>query len=426
MFIRPESFINFSKIYLEVYLVNYSNTLPVDEHKSLESLLWDAIGDRELSPSHAKDHIKLVQKYALMLHAVYGGNKEVLIASSTLHDLGRVDKQKRGKESIDKSVQDAEVILEEIDYFSVSEIKEILTAIREHDQPDLTPSTIEGRILKDADFLAGFGAQGIMRIAMWAGETSGGVEQIRDRLEVRMPKRIEGLEFPESKRLALKEMAFVRLFSSQLKKEPQIEDFQNRGIYILFEGISGSGKDTQALLLQSQLKLRGQEVKLIVEPSDNFKQGRKLWGSSPWTQTYLLLADRYDLFDNIIRPALHQNEVVIGVRGYISNLIYQGWETGQSELIEFYNSFIPRPNIIFILDVPPDIAMDRIEARAYTDNRKIGDYERSDRLSKLRMRYIELAQVRQSEGFVVIDGTQSVTSVEQNIWSHIEQTGLFQ
>src|SRR5690606_16122227 len=127
----------------------------------------------DLSASHGEEnHLDRVLTFALALQSRYGGDVDVICAAVLLHDLGRSDPSLHGRASADLSVQRARDVLNLIG-FPEAKVATTLQAIAEHDQPVVRPTTLEGRILKDADFLAGMGAMGVARSALWTGESGG-------------------------------------------------------------------------------------------------------------------------------------------------------------------------------------------------------------------------------------------------------------
>lgn len=396
--------------------------------QTIDLTIWKEVAGLNLSPSHDRWHIDRVLEYAKELAKIYGGDLEVLTAAVIMHDLGREEPSLRGTESSQKSVKLAEKILQRAQ-FPPTKIPGVLIAISEHDQSELHPSTLEGRILKDADFLAGFGPWGILRIAMWAGETKGGVDQIFDRLENRMPKRLENLEFPESRKIAKREMAFTRLFGSMLRKNLELRVLEQKGIYIVLEGISGSGKDTQAERLKIRLTKIGKNVLLRSEPTELYKRARDLWEDQkgdPLVQTFLLMADRYKQIKTDERPALEAGQVVITVRSYLSTVVYQASTAGQRDFIDFFHQFVPIPDIVFVLDLPAESAHKRCEDRAKAEGRKLGEFETFGALEQLRAGYLDMVQHRRGEDLIIIDAENSKEEIESEIWQQLVKKGVIQ
>ncbi len=112
------------------------------------------------------------------------------------------------------------------------------------------------------------------------------------------------------------------------------------GKYIVIEGADGTGKTTQAELLAKQLELDGKNVIHIKEPGGSpvAEEIRNvlLNGNlerTPMTNILLFTANRHELWNSVIRPALHKGTWVICTRSYWSTLVYQGYGEGMSRPI---------------------------------------------------------------------------------------------
>ena len=390
---------------------------------NIEINVWKEIAGLNLSPSHDRWHVDRVLEFARQLQEIHEGDLEVITAAVILHDLGRSDPSLHGEDSIQASINQAKRILEKI-AFPPDKAEKVILAVQEHDNPDVTPSSIEGRILKDADFLAGFGAWGILRIALWAGETGGGVDQIMDRLENRMPKRLENLEFPESERWARKEMSFVRLFLASMREEPTLPKTPRKGKYIVLEGNSGSGKDTQAEILKEHLEQLGKKVVVVSEPGDHYKAIRDLLQDKykkplddPMLRRFILMADRFELVRERVRPALERGDVVISVRSFISTMVYQCENALDVADVAYMHNFVPSPDILILYDIDTDTAIKRIE-----DRTKIkGGFENRDDLIRHRKRYLQICQ---SDIIIfptiIIEAAKSIDSVSAETWQAVK------
>lgn len=383
----------------------------------LELDLWKHLASRHLSVSHDRWHIDEVLRYARELHTIYGGDIEVLTAAVVLHDLGRTEPTLRGQASTDRSIQWARPILEDIG-FPADKIEAVLTAIREHDKPEVSPSTVEGRILKDADFLAGFGAWGVLRTAMWAGETGGGMRQIMDRFQKRMPERLAHLEFLESVRLARQATLFTNLFLAQLFRNDSLAEVQYPGKYIVLEGISGSGKDTQARELRDKLQSQGYDVLTIHEPHNPYYQMKDALNETgdPGLRKFLFMADRYELVQKKIIPALKMNQIVISVRSYVSTLVYQCATDHEVAAIAFIHRFVPNIDLLLLYDLAPSVAMSRIEQRHKEKGKRIGDHEKLELLRRNRDRYHRVIQNMPGLPYKIIDANASIKDIADESW----------
>src|SRR4051812_33399897 len=115
---------------------------------NLADKIWAALANYSMSLSHDRWHIERVLAFADALHRKHGGDWDVLSAAAIMHDLGRSDETRpHGLQSIEASTEVAAEILMELDC-PPSITTQVLRAIAEHDQPDVRPSSIEGRILK--------------------------------------------------------------------------------------------------------------------------------------------------------------------------------------------------------------------------------------------------------------------------------------
>lgn len=392
-----------------------------NEKEYIELEIWKEIAGENLSVSHDRWHIDRVLSFAYQLQSVYGGDLEVITAAVIMHDLGRSDPNLHGQASIQKSVVRARNILARIG-FPPDKVEQVITAIDEHDKPEVSPSTIEGKILKDADFLAGFGAWGILRIGMWAGETGGSIGQVLHRLEQRMPRRLAKLEFAESEGLAREEMMFANLFVSLLRQPPELPKRTREGKYFVLEGINGSGKDSQADCLQERLKACGHTVVRIGEPADAFREWRDVWKSKhneelsdPMIMKFLLMADRYELIQKRVWPALEKDHMVISIRSFISTLVYQCSGACDVAATAFAHRFVPLPDVFVLFDVDADVAWTRIKDR---ENR--GIHETKDLLEKHGELYRKICTRLLGPRLKVIDASNPIDEVAEQTWKAVE------
>src|SRR5258708_6962121 len=125
-----------------------------------ETAILQELGQLVLSASHSvNEHLLPVLGFARQLGAVHGADDDILTASVLKHDLGRNDEELNGTASAEASVWHAQILLTQIG-FPAAKLATVLENIMDHDQPEVRPRHLEGRILKDADFLGGFGAAG--------------------------------------------------------------------------------------------------------------------------------------------------------------------------------------------------------------------------------------------------------------------------
>lgn len=108
----------------------------------------------------------------------------------------------------------------------------------------------------------------------------------------------------------------------------------NPGRYLAVEGTEGVGKTTLNRLLTDRLTERGVEVVSVREPGGTplGEQLRSLLlhgeDMADWTEALLFAAQRSELVDRVIRPALSEGKWVLSDRCFYSSLAYQGYARG--------------------------------------------------------------------------------------------------
>lgn len=185
---------------------------------------------------------------------------------------------------------------------------------------------------------------------------------------------------------------------------------------IAVEGIDGSGKSTQAGLLADSLG-----ATLTFEPGAT-ELGASLrtllldtqTTITPLTEALLMIADRAQHVEEIVRPTLDRGTWVVTDRFSGSTLAYQGAGRGLARslldnLIELATSGL-RPDLTLLLDVPTTLARKRLER------------SKSDRLERLdasfhdRVRDGFLAEARRHrESWVVVDADRPVEVVASEL-----------
>lgn len=186
-----------------------------------------------------------------------------------------------------------------------------------------------------------------------------------------------------------------------------------KGILIVFEGIDGSGKSTQAELLREKLRDRGFDVVSFQEPS-NSKWGREIKEKalypdslSPEEELDLFLRDRKEDVQKNLRPALEEKKLVILDRYYYSTISYQGARGIDPEMIKRMNEeFAPEADLVFVLDIDARTGLERIE-----DRKKERLFEQEDYLIRVR----ELFRRFKGKEFIHFDARRSEEEISREI-----------
>jgi dTMP kinase len=161
------------------------------------------------------------------------------------------------------------------------------------------------------------------------------------------------------------------------------------GIFVVLEGIEGSGKSTQARLLGEWLGARGLDHVIAREPGgtplgEEIRRALLHGGDVPArAELLLMLAARAAFVDQVVRPALERGAVVVADRYELSSFAYQGY--GRSlplADVQAANDFATgglKPDLTIVLDVP----------LAESDARRAQGRAEADRIERAGARFHE-------------------------------------
>jgi uncharacterized protein len=138
--------------------------------KDIDSIKNEVEKIMDNDSAHDFEHIMRVYKNAQKICKKEKGNQKLILCAALLHDIVSYPKSdKRSKLSSIHSAKKSEQILKKYD-FTTEEIIIISNAIRDHSfSQNKVPSTLEGKILQDADRLDAIGAIGIARVFATGG-----------------------------------------------------------------------------------------------------------------------------------------------------------------------------------------------------------------------------------------------------------------
>ncbi|MCH1421181.1 MAG: dTMP kinase [Akkermansiaceae bacterium] len=189
-------------------------------------------------------------------------------------------------------------------------------------------------------------------------------------------------------------------------------------MFIVFEGIDGTGKSTQVKLLAEAFRAKGREVIVSKEPTDGphgtrLRQSAETGRLSAQEELDLFHLDRREHVETLINPALARGAVVLLDRYYFSTMAYQGIRGfDPSEIRRINEKFAPLPDLVFILELNLDLALSRIGVRDGEAN----EFEQRDALQKCHDVFASL-----TDEFVCrIDAEQPPTKVHGKILEYLE------
>jgi dTMP kinase len=158
-------------------------------------------------------------------------------------------------------------------------------------------------------------------------------------------------------------------------------------MFVTFEGIDGSGKSTQAALLEGWLREQGEDVVAVREPGGT-QLGERVRtvlldgpDMTPWAEAALFTAARAELVERVIRPALARGATVVCDRYVDSSIAYQGIARGLgAEAVAALNALATGgllPDRTFVLLLDPGEARVRQAASPDRIERESDDFLRA-------------------------------------------------
>ncbi len=192
-------------------------------------------------------------------------------------------------------------------------------------------------------------------------------------------------------------------------------------MFIVMEGLDGSGKTTQAELLVKRLREAGKKAVYLKEPT-NGEWGEKIRKIAtegraevtPEEELRFFINDRAEDVEKNIMPALESGVVVVMDRYYFSNMAYQSALGLDMREIIRLNAGFPKPDMVFFIEMAPEDGLERIGNRAGGAN--VG-YEKIEFLKKVH----EAFGRPEFDSMIRLDGKRTVEEVSGEIWQKVSE-----
>jgi len=196
-------------------------------------------------------------------------------------------------------------------------------------------------------------------------------------------------------------------------------------LFIVFEGLDGSGKSTQQQLLNDKLQFDKISSISFREPGSTvigekivkiLQSDQKL---SPLSELLLFYVSRSAIIEEKIKPALANYDVVICDRYFYSSIAYQGY--GREMNIDFINQINDEvvkniiPDLIFYMDI-------NWEEKKKRKGINVNDrFEKEDRVfhEKVRSGYKSMAR-KDSDKWKIIDSEEDVERISSFIYETVK------
>jgi dTMP kinase len=198
------------------------------------------------------------------------------------------------------------------------------------------------------------------------------------------------------------------------------------GRFFVLDGPDGAGKTTQAARLAAFVSERGASVAVLREPGatpageairDLLLDPETEIGAR--AEMLLYQAARAQIIDAVVRPQLDEGKTVVLDRFGYSTVAYQGFGLGldvdEIRAVTRIATGGLEPDHVFVLDLPPDVGLERIDGPRDRIERRPLEYHQ-----RVREGFLAEAQ-RLGDRCTVVDTTQTPDEVAAAIRAVVER-----
>ena len=189
------------------------------------------------------------------------------------------------------------------------------------------------------------------------------------------------------------------------------------GLFIAFEGIDKSGKDTQVDLLAKYLITSGMDVVTIDFPCYDTPSGQAIEAilsgihpltvdNNPMEVQALYMINRYEQQDRIIQ-ALMEGKTVIANRYLYSSMVYGQFGGVDTRWMEAAQTAMVQPDITFLLDIDMDTYHKRCQGQTLDSFE-----EKAEFIEAARKIYLGYGK---HLGWFIVDGKNEEPRVHEQI-----------
>lgn len=203
-------------------------------------------------------------------------------------------------------------------------------------------------------------------------------------------------------------------------KKLEMKPHNTDGLLITFCGLDGCGKTLMINMVSEYIHSMGEDVVVTKQPTNTVRKSEIFRNFMDYENhekfeyralSLFAAADRIQHSNKLILPELNKKKVVISDRYFYSclaNLRARGYKSDRW-IYEIVKD-IPKPDLAFFLDVPVEVAVERVRQRPEEKNRYID----MDLQYKLREEYINICA---ENGGILIPSIDEPSVTFDRIWN---------
>lgn len=196
-----------------------------------------------------------------------------------------------------------------------------------------------------------------------------------------------------------------------------------QALFITLEGVEGAGKSSMMNFIaelftnadRDLIQTRepggtktGEQIREILLDSNNI-------GLTDNTELLLMFSARMQHIEEVIKPALAENKVILCDRFTDASYAYQGGgrgiDTAKIEALETWVQADLKPDLTLLFDLDVQTGLERAGKRSAADR---FEQEEQDFFERIRTCYLERAK-NEPERFRIIDATQTIENVQTQL-----------
>jgi len=185
-----------------------------------------------------------------------------------------------------------------------------------------------------------------------------------------------------------------------------------RGLFVVLEGIDGSGKTTIAKMLVERLRVMGYSAEYTFEPTDSeiveLIRGVYRAYRDAYIDALAFALDRLIHLKRRVIPLLEEGYIVVSDRYMYSSIAYQTASGAPLEWVMEVNRWALKPDLAIYLDVDPLTGLKRRQSM----ESRFPEFEKLEFIERVRRVYLELV----SRGLLVkVDASRPVEEVYKDV-----------